>query len=360
MSIVIIWHHEKWLHMRDTMSALLHFTDQEQVHEYVFISDGNEDTKEKELRAMSSKVVVYSFSERQGLILAKMKGAEIATGSVLVFMEAHCIVNREWLPPLLHQLALKPKALVMPMLDIIPQENWAQYFAGGSRYHWRYEWNMNLIPTNPTNDKRESPKPYTSPGTSGGIFAIDAAWFRHLKFFDPGMLEWGGDHFELSHKVWRCGGMIEIVPCSRIGHLFRDPEHRPYPVEVDQVVNNYKRLAEVWMPDHLSYFYRMKPEAVAMEVDGIEDRRKEAAELGCKNMSWYLENVDHEMQYEMDKICHPYVKGKDRCKSSLVSGRWTIMANGLIPKKEYKKRKAAGDKVLEAEMGPPRAAPDEL
>merc|ERR1719163_1907968 len=113
--------------------------------------------------------------------------------------------------------------------------------------HWRFEWNMNLVATNPGRIlPSRSAEPFTSPGTSGGVFVIRKAWFHELDFFDTGMLEWGGDHVELSFKTWRCGGRIEIVPCSRIGHLFRDPEHRPYPVSVNQVVQNYGRLAEVW------------------------------------------------------------------------------------------------------------------
>jgi len=337
------------------------------VEEFIFVSDGNADTKEKELKAMSSKVKVISFKERQGLIRAKTAAVGEAKGPVLMFLEAHCIVNRNWLPPLLERLVLKPKALVMPTLDFISPHNWNQYQGGTASIHWRFEWNMNLINSNPGGIlKHENSKPYLSPGTSGGIFVMRKDWFQELGFFDYGMLEWGGDHVELSFKTWRCGGRIEIVPCSRIGHLFREPAQRPYPVDTMQVVKNYARLAQVWWKDHLDYFYRMKPEAKGMKHEGMDEVHQRYEELtnrlGCKNHSWYLNTIDHEMSYEMDRICHPYLGANhpDQCKDQLLPGRFTITVKDAIPRGEYNKRRKAVSERIKALKELKNTTKDEL
>jgi len=256
-------------------------------------------------------------------------------------MEGHCIVNKLWLEPLLQRLVRDPKALVMPALDYIPQTAWGEYYQGAPTM-WRYEWNMNLIHTNPGGIiKTERTKPYESPGTSGGIFVMMRNWFQELEFFDEGMMEWGGDHAELSFKTWRCGGRIEVVPCSRIGHLFRDPEHRPYPVDVNRVVKNYDRLAQIWWKDHYSYFRRMKPESAGMKHKGLEKVQESYARLekslNCKDHQWYMENVDFEMNWEKDKLCHPhYGPGHpDHCKNQLSQGKFTVARGDDMPPRLY-------------------------
>lgn len=47
-----------------------------------------------------------------------------------------------------------------------------------------------------------------------------------------------------------CGGNLEIVPCSRVGHIFR--KHRPYtdPHGQDSMTKNSLRLAQVWLDQY--------------------------------------------------------------------------------------------------------------
>lgn len=99
--------------------------------------------------------------------------------------------------------------------------------------------------------------PFTSPAMAGGLFTIHRDFFYEMGSYDEQMHIWGGDNLEMSFRMWQCGGEIEIVPCSHVGHLFRKSSPYTFPGGVGEVLNqNLARTALVWMDEWAEFFIR--------------------------------------------------------------------------------------------------------
>jgi polypeptide N-acetylgalactosaminyltransferase len=92
--------------------------------------------------------------------------------------------------------------------------------------------------------------PYPSPTMAGGLLAANRKYFFEIGGYDDGMEVWGGENLELSFRTWMCGGSLEFLPCSHVGHVFRSGH--PYNMTGEKAGEdvhgrNSMRMAEVWM-----------------------------------------------------------------------------------------------------------------
>ncbi|VDK48280.1 unnamed protein product [Gongylonema pulchrum] len=99
---------------------------------------------------------------------------------------------------------------------------------------------------------------------AGGLFSIDRKYFEEIGAYDPEMDIWGGENIEISLRIWQCGGRIEILPCSHVGHVFRRASPHDFPGRQSGAVlnNNLLRVAEVWMDEWKFHFYKTAPRMI--------------------------------------------------------------------------------------------------
>ncbi|XP_007940510.1 polypeptide N-acetylgalactosaminyltransferase 16 [Orycteropus afer afer] len=319
-SVIITFHNEARSTLLRTVKSVLNRTPANLIQEIILVDDFSSDPEDCLLLTRIPKVKCLRNDRREGLIRSRVRGADVATAAVLTFLDSHCEVNTEWLQPMLQRVKEDHTRVVSPIIDVISLDNFA-YLAASADLRGGFDWSLHFkweqIPLEQKMSRTDPTRPIRTPVIAGGIFVIDKSWFNHLGKYDAQMDIWGGENFELSFRVWMCGGSLEIVPCSRVGHVFR--KRHPYNFPEGNAltyIRNTKRTAEVWMDEYKQYYYEARPSAIGKAFGSVATRIEQRKKMNCKSFRWYLENVYPELTIPEKEVLPGIIKQGVNCLES--------------------------------------------
>jgi len=348
VSVILVFHNEGFSTLLRTVHSIVNYSPPEMIHEVVMLDDGStreyitNGTIDRYIERWDGLVKIFHNEKREGLIRARTIGGKHSTGSVLVFLDAHCEVEPNWLPPLVTPIAKNYKVSTVPMIDAIdgntyvfePQQGGDENNLARGAWDWNFDWKR--IPLNAREKARRKTvtEPFRSPAMAGGLFAISRKWFTELGWYDDKLEIWGGENFELSYKLWQCGGELLFVPCSRVGHIYRMPGWggNGTPDELkgkNFIAINYNRVIETWWDDNYKkYYYERRPENRNVDIGDLTAVLAIKEKLQCKDFSWYM----REIAYDIPKYW-PMVMPENQA--------WGILKNegtGLCPNSRNSKQ----------------------
>uniref|UniRef100_A0A7E4ZRV8 Polypeptide N-acetylgalactosaminyltransferase n=1 Tax=Panagrellus redivivus TaxID=6233 RepID=A0A7E4ZRV8_PANRE len=325
-SVIIVYHNEAYSTLLRTVTSVINRSPKQALKEIILVDDFStrrflKETLDDAVKNMPVRIKIIRAKERVGLIRARLMGAAEAEADVLTFLDSHCECTDGWLEPLLSRIKENRKNVVCPIIDVINDRTFA-YQRGIEMFYGGFSWNLQFrwyaVPPKKVKKRISDPtSPIASPTMAGGLFSIDRRYFEELGTYDPGMDIWGGENIEISFRIWQCGGRVEILPCSHVGHIFRkaSPHDFPSGKTSGKILNgNLVRVAEVWMDDWKYMFYKTAPQALALRQSiDVSERIELRKKLNCKPFSWYLENVWPEHFLPTSDTAFGRIFSDDRC-----------------------------------------------
>lgn len=226
MSVIVCFHNEAWSVLLRTVHSVLERTPAHLLKEIILVDDFSD--QEHVLKPLDDymsqyeKVKIVRCQKREGLIRARLRGAAVAKGKVLTYLDSHCECMNGWAEPLLDRIRQNSSTVVCPVIDVIDDNTFEYhyskaYFTNVGGFDWSLQFNWHAIPERDRKNRKRAIDPVPSPTMAGGLFSIDRDYFEKLGTYDPDFDIWGGENLEISFKVCCCYSSFFTHRTNRYG-----------------------------------------------------------------------------------------------------------------------------------------------
>ena len=226
VSIVICHKNELVYSVFRVLAAINKYTPKGLLKEVLIIDDGSDSDDAIEIGAFGQVLGIPIYTSRNaesiGIAQCRYWGIRAVTGDVIVILDSHMEVSERWLEPLLHILELKPKALAVPLVDMVKEVEYPENLHLTIQpyiYDFTFGYSLMHRSDGGPPEKNRS-HPFLSPSLGGG--AIVAYKSTLLDFYPKGITTkyfWGIENNRLALRAWLCGDGIWISACSQVSHL---------------------------------------------------------------------------------------------------------------------------------------------
>jgi glycosyltransferase involved in cell wall biosynthesis len=185
-----------------------------------------------------------------GVTQSRRRGASVASGDVLVWLDAHMSFAPDWLD---HMLAHVDSGALLCAA-------WWDYeltkpLCWGADFLWRAERNYSLAHCPGFDFRHRVQFPGEGaievPMVIGACYMMLRESYERIGGFSPFFRTWGKDEQDISARAWMAGLGVKCVTGARVGHLSRSKF--PYPVHFEEIeFNQLAMVRSVFEPETAS------------------------------------------------------------------------------------------------------------